>query len=305
MKNIKPPIDERAAAEFLQETYGNSASNISIVDTGLIAQTFRFQMNGRAHYLQFNHTNMSHGLRIEHYLAPELASNGVPIRDVLADGMWSDLHYTIALEVKGATADQMSEDEKVDLLDPIIEMLYRIAHVDLGQTSGYGWLDSDNNGQCDSWPEHLLGVKDEEPGYFYGNWHEMFETTFLSRSKFDIIYRKLEAFVRAMPEIRCLVHGGIAFKNFIAKGAEITAVLDWVDARYGDPLLDVAYFDFWNPGCEFIERYIEYGKKQGLAHHNYTDRIKCYQHYFVLDSMRFFAKTDNLEAYNYVTSKLS
>jgi aminoglycoside phosphotransferase (APT) family kinase protein len=59
-----------------------------------------------------------------------------------------------------------------------------------------------------------------------------------------------------------LVHGDMRFGNFLYRGAEITALLDWEMAHLGDPAEDVAwiYHPLWSPEphlplADFVARY--------------------------------------------------
>jgi aminoglycoside phosphotransferase (APT) family kinase protein len=46
------------------------------------------------------------------------------------------------------------------------------------------------------------------------------------------------------PEERRFLHGDDGFGNVLARDGEVTAVLDWLDAKDGDFVDDVAWLDF-------------------------------------------------------------
>jgi hygromycin-B 4-O-kinase len=80
-----------------------------------------------------------------------------------------------------------------------------------------------------------------------------------------------------------------SWRASLAAVGRITAVLDWLDAQYGDFLYDVAWLDFWSSGFAFPERCV--------AH--YAERILCYQRSIALNVLRFFAQRQNVEAYRF------
>ena len=51
------------------------------------------------------------------------------------------------------------------------------------------------------------------------------------------------------------------------------------------------------PGTDLVESCRQYYSSQGMDLTNYWKRIACYECYLGLDGMRFFAKTNNEEAY--------
>jgi hygromycin-B 4-O-kinase len=135
---------------------------------------------------------------------------------------------------------------------------------------------------------------------FYGKWHGLFDTTFLERDRFDEYFREMTRLSEGLGAPRRLVHGGFGYDNVLIHEGQVSAVLDWQDARFGDPLFDVAYLDFWPSGFDLVDLYESHCGKKGLLHENYRHRITCYKYYIGLDAMRFFAKTENRGAYDQV-----
>ena len=44
-----------------------------------------------------------------------------------------------------------------------------------------------------------------------------------------------------------MIHGDLLYRNAMFEGDRLTGVFDWGCAAYGDPLYDVAWFEFWAP----------------------------------------------------------
>ena len=45
---------------------------------------------------------------------------------------------------------------------------------------------------------------------------------------------------------RAVVHGDFGFDNLMCLDGRVTGVLDWAEARIGDPLYDLANLDYWS-----------------------------------------------------------
>jgi len=46
---------------------------------------------------------------------------------------------------------------------------------------------------------------------------------------------------------RSVIHCDLINRNVHVVGDTITGIFDWGCGRYGDPLYDLAWFDFWSP----------------------------------------------------------
>ncbi len=142
--------------------------------------------------------------------------------------------------------------------------------------------------------------KEEDERDYFGKWHSLFEDTFLDRDLFTRIYQHMQHLLDFCPTERYLVHGNYSFKNTLAQNGKITAVVDWVDARYGDFVYDIAGLDFWCPWLHLPERFQHYYQQQQREVPFYQERLLCYQCYMALVGMRFFAASGQEEAYRLV-----
>ena len=64
---------------------------------------------------------------------------------------------------------------------------------------------------------------------------------------FEEGYGRLESLADSVGEARHLVHEDIAGDNVRIANGQVTAVVDWGNARYGDFLYDLAGLTFWVP----------------------------------------------------------
>jgi hygromycin-B 4-O-kinase len=110
----------------------------------------------------------------------------------------------------------------------------------------------------------------------------------------------MESLLNSCPQERYLVHGDYGFGNLLAANGQVTAVLDWLNARYGDFLYDVAWLDFWDSGRGYRDRFRARYAEQDIDIPNYESRLLCYQCCIALDGLRFFAKANNAAAYQWV-----
>jgi len=298
MKSVKPEIDEASVRSLVEKRLGWHIEELTAIEAGQIARTYSFAFNSQKFVIQFYKENMSHGPRIEQFLSRRLLNNHVPVRQFVSQGKHESLHFSISKNVNGQGLDTVSPEEFNSTLPSVMDILVNISSADISDTEGYGWLDEKGNGIFASWQEHLEQIKEEEPGQFYGKWHDLFNTTFLEKDLFYRYYEKMQALMDKIPDTRALIHGGFGYGNVLVENNEVTLVLDWTDARYGDSLLDVAYLDFWRTDNDVLDQFQQFCEQKRVIHENYKFRILCYKYYLGLDTMRFFSKIENQPAYN-------
>ncbi len=99
---------------------------------------------------------------------------------------------------------------------------------------------------------------------------------------------------------RYLVHSNCGFSNVLVANDQVTAVLDWLNARYGDFLYDVAWLNFWDSGRAYPNWFRVQYTERDLDIPKYESRLLCYQCCIALDGLRFFAAANNAAAYQWV-----
>ena len=86
-------------------------------------------------------------------------------------------------------------------------------------------------------------------------------------------------------------------RDMLAQDGKITAVLDWVDASYGDFVYDIAVLDFWWPWLGVRKAFQEYSQQRECELPFYAERLLCYECHHALGALRFFAKSGHEEGY--------
>jgi len=301
-KNTSLAVREDAVAQILAEYVGQRPVEITSDSIEQICTSFQCRVGDESFIVEFREPNMAQGLRVERFLRKKLNSVAVPIREVLADGEHEGLMYTVARKERGRKAAELAPDEFGAALPSILEILIALSSVDMSGTEGYGWFNHLGVGTDDTWPAHLARIKDEEPGLFFGNWHSLFESTFLDRERYDLYYSEMMNLTSGIDFPRLLVQGSFGpYKVFIDNG-KVSAVIDWADARFGDPLFDLAYMDFWPTGYKIVDLFEARCAEAGIFHKHLRKRVAVCKYYQALGSMMYFAKTHNHEAYQKVVS---
>jgi hygromycin-B 4-O-kinase len=307
MSHIKPILEQERVISLLASTMGEPIADLEVMHGGQIAQVFAFTAASGAYIVRFNTEQMAGNLAKEAYIA-SLAGPAVPIPRILHMGRFEDLEFAVSERVPGLPLDKLSPDEYTLVIPSLIETLWAIHRVDVSTGSGYGYFDATGRGGHSSWREFLASVIEEQPeGSFYGKWHALFEDTFLEREVFDTVYQHMLRLLDYCPEERHLVHADYGWGNVIAQDGQVTGVLDWANAIFGDFIFDIAWLALWSPADH--NRWQDALRQDYLRHvvtlPHYAERLLCYQYNIALDSMRFYARTHQRDSYTWIRGWIS
>lgn len=305
MTSVKPKVGEREVSELLRQLMPGHVEQLENVSGGQIAQTFSFIVGGEAYILRLA-AHMGANLEKELCIQRLLTSSPVPFPPILHVGRHGELHYAISRRMPGTPLTQLSQEAYELTIPALLKTLDDIHGVDVSETWGYGTFGDDGRGFFPSWRSYLAAIRHEEPEWeFYGKWHTLFETTFLERDFWEALYAQMLRLLDFCPEERCLVHGDYGYTNVLSIDGRITAVLDWLDAKYGDFLFDVAGLDIWDPARDMSGHMAAYYSEKGAHIPHYAERVLCYECYIALDALRFFAKTHQRNAYRWIRERIS
>jgi hygromycin-B 4-O-kinase len=310
---IKPLVTPAMALAVLQDHFKRPIQNLQIIQGGNVAQTFSFTLGseeeagskGAQDYIVHFNAPMSVNFEKEAYLYGKFASSLILIPRVVHLGRLGEVSFAITEKLPGLNLLQIPRSDYLSLIPKLIELLDAIHQVSVEDRPGYGIFDGNGVAYASSWKEHLKSIREEGPaGDFYGNWHALFQSSFLEQELFESIYSRMMELSRYCTEERYLVHGDFGFGNVLAKDGKITAVLDWLNARYGDFLYDVSWLDFWSPGDGWRDRYNQHYLDTRRAVRFYSERILCCQCCIALDALKFYAKAGDRISYGWVKDRI-
>ncbi|MGI9057311.1 MAG: phosphotransferase family protein [Ktedonobacteraceae bacterium] len=304
MPELRAVIQPEKVLNLLDQHFDAPIVNLTPVEGGQVARTFAFLVGEQEYIIRFNKDNMlTANLPKEAYLSRKLAATRIPIPPILHVGRLGELHFAISRKVPGQMLETLSAQEVKQLLPQLIEMLDTLHHIDVSDTHGYGVFDYQGQGLASSWYGSLAVIaKEEDERDYFGKWHHLFDDTFLERDFFKSIYRRMRSLLEYCPAERYFVHGNYSLRNILVQNGQITAVLDWVDARYGDFVYDIAGLDFWYPWLNVREAFQHYYERLRVELPFYQERLLCYQCYTALSGLRFFAQNGDEPSYQFVRS---
>ena len=228
----------------------------------------------------------------------------LPIPKIEEIGNAFDMFYAVSPRVDGTMIDHLNAAEMRACIPSLMSLFNALREVEGSQTEGYGGFDADGNGSVSSWRDYLSTMTGDSPDSRLHGWKEN-----LARNKTaDEIYwqgrRRLLNLIPLCPEERHLIHNDLLHFNLIMRDKEVTAVIDWGCALWGDFLYDLAMFTCWQfyypamAGIDFVAEARQSFAMKNVALPHYLERLQCYQLHLMLDSLAYNAwkgESTNLE----------
>lgn len=182
-------------------------------------------------------------------------------------------------------------------LPELMRLLTRMNHVEVGDSSGYGWIRSDGEGTYPTWRDYILDFFSEhQKGTFWEGWYDLFETTCLEREVFDECYARLIAYCSYNEPHRHFIHGDFHPWNILSDGRRITGIIDG-NFAYGDFLVDLVTLRGTLGELDVVQAYRNYQEQAGNEIPNFEERLLGAQYFKGLDALRFYAKMGWTDAY--------
>jgi hygromycin-B 4-O-kinase len=173
------------------------------------------------------------------------SSAALPVPAVLEIGSAGDGYFAVSERACGQPLDDLDEAGMRAVLPRLFAALDAMRDMGLPAARGYGMWAPDGTAPACSWAEALLAVNKERarlPG-----WRAALARSPVGTGPFDRAYARLRELAEGLPDERHLVHRDLLSRNVLIQGADITAVIDWGNALYGDWLYDAAWLIHWWP----------------------------------------------------------
>jgi hygromycin-B 4-O-kinase len=299
MPDLRPVVASEQVLALLNQHFSASINDLVFVEGGQVARTFAFRANEQEYIIRFNYDKMlDSNLPKEAYLMRKFAGTAIPLPPILHVGRLGELHFAISRKMPGQMLEALSPQEVRHLLPQILDILAAIHGVDVSDTQGYGGFGDQGRGHFPNWSDslHMIAREEAENDYF-GKWYCLFDETFLERDLYEDLYQRMCDLLVYCPKDRSLIHGGLSLRNMLAENGKITAVLDWLNASYGDFVYDIAILGFWSPWPGVREAFQGYYQQRQRELPFYAERLLCYECHHALGALRFFAKSGHKEGY--------
>ena len=178
--------------------------------------------------------------------ATHFGSPALPVPRVLEIGPAHDGWYAISERHFGDVLEELDAPATRAVLPSLLGMLDALRSAPISDSQGFGPWDATGDGIHPSWKSALLAIGTDSADRRSHGWRARLDERPSAAAVFEAAYASLTGLAPDLPETRHVIHGDLLNRNVLVENDQISAVLDWGSAMYGDFLFDVAWFDFWS-----------------------------------------------------------
>lgn len=256
---------------YLQTHFDPSAANLEPLSAGWFSQAYAFHTVEGAYVLRLNAWAVD--FQKDAWAAAHLAGPDLPIPALLRLERFDAQRWAaISPRCPGRSADGLDEAARLRLVPALFDALAALRRRPAAGCPGWGLTGGQFEGLFPSWPAYVRSLHNHKFSYSL----EDLAGTFFEPELYQAVLAALESLLPLLPAQKWLVHGDFGFHNLIAQGDRLTGVLDWAEARLGDPLADVANLEYWSKGIPYAELWREYAARRGILEPNFEARLRCY-----------------------------
>jgi len=299
MLSLKTSINPKELNDFMFKYFQTKNFNMLPLSGGEFSQVFIVKIEKKDLVLRIN-TSIKDYLK-EKFAYENFASDRIPIPKIIDVGQVnSEYCYSLSEKAEGVTYDNLSNSQQIKLLPNLALYLDNIRDVDISNKKGYGDFDKNGTAHFDSWKNYLLSINSNDDI----DWEKIFKATYFTKEIFEKIYTKLRSLASFSPEKRYLVHSDYGYSNVLINKENVTGIIDWAYAKYGDFLYDVAWLDLWSSDKRYLDFFKNHLSRKNVNLDNFEERIKVYQLHQGIGGLEFFAKSNRKENFNWLVEKL-
>ncbi|RAV14190.1 phosphotransferase family protein [Paenibacillus contaminans] len=291
----KPTLETSEVEVVLSKYFGSNVTVVTPLEGGNLSAVFSFSVFDKEYVIKFS--DLAGSFETERFISSLLTSQGIPFPSCLGLGKYKSCNYLISEKISGLHLASCSPEQQRKLIPEVIQLLTRMNHIEVGNTHGYGFINSSGNGTDNSWREHVIAINaEDQAGTFWDGWYSLFKTSCLEQDVFDECYNRLLAYSSYNEPHRYFIHGDFHQFNILSDGRRITGIID-TNGKYGDFLVDLATLDWHLRKLDVIQEYQSYQQQVGISIPNFKERIIGAKYYNGLIGLRFYAKMGWNDAY--------
>jgi hygromycin-B 4-O-kinase len=291
-----PSLQQDRITFLLNDELGLDAARIAMLKPGAWSSAYAFASGGHEFVVRFSEHHDDFHCDVH---AMRFAGPGIPIPRVTHRGTWDGVYFAISERVMGEFFDDLSADGLKRTVPSLLTTLDGLRSADVSDSQGYGGWDPAGNGTAGSWRDFLWVSLQDSPDYRGGIWRPALERSPTGADAFDRDIRVLERRLDDLPNIRHVIHSDLLNFNMFAENHQVSGVIDWGCAIYGDFLYELAWFGFWWPwypqwsGIGIVDVALRHYDALGVDLHLAPERLPVYKLHISLSHQAYHASIGN------------
>jgi len=299
---LKPELTV-IAESILRENYefDEPVRTLIPLKGGEWSAAYKYTMDSQDFVIRLSHTPDNF---FRDRIASKWSSSALPVPQIIKIDRYGDQYYAISQFFPGEAFEKLSPPELEKTIPSFLSMMTAIHSINLDTMAGFGCITSEGRGAYNSWSKALLDVNNDRPDSLTHGWKKILERSPEVLRKYNHFYDQLAKLVQYCPEQKNLIHSDLLYQNLLVHNNQVSAVLDWGCAMIGDPLYDIAIFNFFEPWFPAFSE-VDLIKKMRQSYldlapgnsQNYNERILACQIHLTLGNIAYCALSEGKHDY--------
>lgn len=269
--------------EFLGHRYEN-ISDVTLMEGGWFSDAYSFNAGDDSFVIRINPYKAD--FEKDLFAAMHFNGPGLPVPAVNGIGDFpGGKYYCITDFKKGMTIHRIrkmygAEGER-QVVPAMLNTLEKIHGLRTDTYPGWGHTTGEGAGRFASWTDFLSApFEDKAP------LNAMPDRS--SVQPYHHLIKKLRAKMISLfprlPEKKCVLHGDLRGGNLLMNDGKVTAVLDWAEMAFGDPLYDLVTMEnpWEEPPVPYVAMWKSAAEQAGRAEPFFEERVLCYRCYRII-----------------------
>lgn len=274
------PEFSAAALDRLLESAFSFRGPLRQLTEGEESWAFSFDAGKEAFVVRVNAT--TEGFEMDRLIGAALSDSAIPVPDVvMLDCLDTGSFACVSRRLPGDTLQALPKGGAFEFGNAVAQILDQLAGLDAAIL--HRLAASPLMATQASWPDFVATVTRLD-------WRHASAGARASIDRWtDLVAERVDE----LPQSRRLVHGDFGSNNVLVQHGVVSGVLDWSEARIGDPLYDVANVLFWRSWLNCMEQQCRYFEQQEFWRLADRETLRCYQlHIGLLTLHEAFADGD-------------
>jgi hygromycin-B 4-O-kinase len=274
------PTLERELAAAIADLYGTHPTEVTRLPLGRVKRVFRAVVGSRVLVVkvpQYDTDWQVRDLILDKVCSEIVRPLGVrtPATIAINHATATRPPYSIAEYLPGTTANALGWKHLIKRYHQFLPQLAAIMQtIHSVQVDGFGQLDCYGRGEVDSW-QYFLTLPLSGISQCVARLRPSSAVDAELVTKAGILLSALSSGI-SMNSAR-LLHGDLTPNNILVMESTISGILDWGDALGGDPLYELALFEFFCGHRPFLALLAEYQKNMTLNNSSDCRALDCYR----------------------------
>lgn len=293
--------------QFLSTKLSADITDATFIGKGEWSTAYGFTHNGQKLVIRLgNHEDDF----LKDQFAGKFASAELPIPKVLEVGRAFEGYFAISeLAIGSVMLDDLSPSNMRQTAPSLLAVMDAIRATDVSDSAGFGPIDVSGDSKYASWYDYLMAVDADTPDTKSHGWKAGLAASPVGMQPFNEGLLVLREIAQDLPPVRTLVHNDLLHWNVLVDKNQVTGVIDWANAFYGDFLYDVAQFTFWGPLLDSTKEinweatFRDHYRLIGLEVPEYDRRLQCYMLNMGLGAMGYYGYTKDWTHLEWVANR--